>query len=205
MHCYTYSNDDCTNFANSLSFLLLLLSLGVPYTITLQRGQTYIVTALDLTGTLVQSDKPVAVFGSVQCTDIPTTKVACDHIVEQIPPSTSFGTKFFILPFKLYVYACVCMCAYACVTCYVTTNSNMVLSINRRTGGDIVRVVARTDGTVITRNGATVGTINAQKFQEFDIPSSVPTVITTSKPALVMHYMKSMDIHTRSCSRSLSA
>lgn len=35
-----------------------------------------------------------------------------------------------------------------------------------------------------------MGTINARGFQEFDIPSSIPTVITTSKPALVMHYMK---------------
>ena len=48
----------------------------------------------DLTGSVVTSDKPVAVFGGSSCTLRPFNRVACDHIEEQVFPFNTWGTSF---------------------------------------------------------------------------------------------------------------
>jgi hypothetical protein len=48
----------------------------------------------DLTGTVITSDKPVAVFGGAACTLKPYDRVACDHIEEQIFPFSTWGQNF---------------------------------------------------------------------------------------------------------------
>ncbi len=48
----------------------------------------------DLTGTVITSDKPVAVFGGTQCLIKPYNRVACDHVEEQIFPFNTWGTSF---------------------------------------------------------------------------------------------------------------
>lgn len=48
----------------------------------------------DLTGTIVESDKPVAVFGGAACTLRPYNRAACDHLEEQIFPFDSWGKRF---------------------------------------------------------------------------------------------------------------
>ena len=64
------------------------------FNVSLNEGQVYQHTGdpADLTGTIVTADQPVAVFGGVQCVNIPSSYGACDHIVEQMPP-TSAGAK----------------------------------------------------------------------------------------------------------------
>jgi hypothetical protein len=74
---------------------------GAPFTITLDQGQAYQLQATgrgDLTGSLVTSSAPVAVFGSVQCANIPTTCTACDFIAEEIPPVATWGKSFIAAP-----------------------------------------------------------------------------------------------------------
>jgi hypothetical protein len=47
----------------------------------------------DVTGTVVQSDKPVAVFGGHSCAMVPNSDYgACDHLEEQLPPLAAWGT-----------------------------------------------------------------------------------------------------------------
>ena len=72
---------------------------GQSYTVTLNRLQTYqIESSLDLTGSRVVSDKPLSVFASHECTDVPGGVTACDHLFEQVPPTSTWGRFFFLVP-----------------------------------------------------------------------------------------------------------
>jgi hypothetical protein len=76
------------------------------YGITLNKGQTYQLRntndfANDLSGTLIAADKPISVFGSHQCAAIPdSTKLFCNHLVEQLVPINRAGYQFLTMPFK---------------------------------------------------------------------------------------------------------
>ncbi|MBI5481292.1 MAG: IgGFc-binding protein [Deltaproteobacteria bacterium] len=48
----------------------------------------------DLTGTEIQADRPVAVFGGHACTFVPFNKWACDHLEEQLFPVTAWGKRY---------------------------------------------------------------------------------------------------------------
>jgi hypothetical protein len=51
----------------------------------------------DLTGTIVISNKHIAVFGGHECAFVPLTMPdnTCNHLVEQLPPTASWGKHFF--------------------------------------------------------------------------------------------------------------
>jgi hypothetical protein len=72
------------------------------FRIVLNKGQTYQVKFNgDLTGTRVLSNNyPIAVFSGVLCTYVPKNIPACDHLYEQIPPSSAWGYKYGIVPLK---------------------------------------------------------------------------------------------------------
>jgi IgGFc binding protein/Divergent InlB B-repeat domain/Bacterial Ig-like domain (group 1) len=114
---------------------------GSPYTINLNQGQTYLLrntdpAPADLSGTLIQSSKPIAVFGGHQCANIPQGFFACDHIVEELPPTTAWGKNFVSMP------------------------------LATRTGGDTFRILASEDATTVMLNGATVATLNRGQLYE---------------------------------------
>ena len=114
---------------------------GVPYNIVLNQGQTYLLrnTASfpsDLSGTLILSTKPIAVFGSHQCANIPRGEVACDHIVEELPSTASWGKNFITVPLKT------------------------------RRNGDTFRFLASQNATEVRVNGALVATLNRGQFFE---------------------------------------
>jgi RHS repeat-associated protein len=73
---------------------------GVPYSIVLNQGSVYQLRAgiakTDLSGSIISSDKPVAVFGGNECVFINGT--FCDYIVEQLPPVNAWGTAFVNMP-----------------------------------------------------------------------------------------------------------
>ena len=48
----------------------------------------------DLTGSLITTDQPVAVFGGHNCTFIPFDKWACDHLEEQLFPLGVWGKRY---------------------------------------------------------------------------------------------------------------
>lgn len=82
---------------------------GVPFVVQLNEGEVYQVRAAgsadDFTGTIVRGTvnngacRPFAVFSGVDCTNIPSTCYACDHIYEQNFPVETWGTDFFVAPF----------------------------------------------------------------------------------------------------------
>ncbi|WP_051911355.1 PKD domain-containing protein [Methylomicrobium agile] len=117
-------------------------------------------TAADLTGSAVISSKPVSVFGGHQCGVVPARALACDHLVEQIPPIDTWGTSFLTTP------------------------------LATRTGGDIFRILAAKNGTKVDIDGKTVAKLKRGKFKQVDLASGSFHQITTSGPALVVQYSK---------------
>ncbi|HEX5024051.1 MAG TPA: Ig-like domain-containing protein [Agriterribacter sp.] len=114
---------------------------GVPYNIVLNQGQTYLLrntdaAPQDLSGTLITSNKPIAVFGGMQCANIPSGYYACDHIIEQLPPTTAWGKNFISVPLKT------------------------------RTRGDTFRFLASANGTTVEVNGTIVATLNKGQLFE---------------------------------------
>ena len=135
---------------------------GVPYSVTLNRGQTYQFISegfAAVTGSTVSATQPVAVFaGSVQ-SQVPAGVQAADILIEQVPPLNTWGTTFVTNPLK------------------------------DRPGGDTYRVLAAQDGTEVRFNGALVTTLNQGAF--FEGVLTAATVIETSGPALVARYANS--------------
>jgi len=71
---------------------------GVPQMVTLNRGDVLEVAAFsgDLTGSTVQSDKPIQVIAGHYCTYLPATVPACDHIEESMFPVDTLSNKYLV-------------------------------------------------------------------------------------------------------------
>jgi hypothetical protein len=68
---------------------------GQPITYNLSKGQYVQVTqAAELTGSAIQSNKPVAVFGGSACMNVPVDTTACDTGQQQIPPVRALGSEY---------------------------------------------------------------------------------------------------------------
>ncbi|XP_023931784.1 uncharacterized protein LOC106153735 isoform X3 [Lingula anatina] len=136
-------------------------------TIVLRLGsyQTFQAQAFgDMTGARVSSDKPIAVFSGNIRTIVGNESNYRDHLVEQLPPVNTWGQEFFTVPTP------------------------------GRTVGDIFRIVASNDGTVVTVSGngndETVN-LNRGAFAERSFPSNVYTHMTSTHPILVVQFTKS--------------
>jgi hypothetical protein len=160
-------------------------------TITLQAGQTFSYrepgTRNDanrrlntMSGRLITSTKPVAVFSGNERTRMPSAREFpgslalvgsnpvgnTDHAVSQLVPTSGWGSEFVAVRFP-------------------RTNPQ----------GDIVLIVADTDGTEVSIDGERVATLDAGEFEHIRVmpkPTSgtfASAVIQTSHPAQVFHFM----------------
>jgi RHS repeat-associated protein len=123
-----------------------------PFTIQLNQGQTYQLRNIqedsqlsltsttgppvDFTGTVVTSDKPVAVFGAHDCADVPNGSLYCNSLVEQLPPTNLWGQNFVTMP------------------------------LASEYNGDVFRFVAQTDGTHVQVNHQEVAVLGKGQFFE---------------------------------------
>ena len=83
------------------STLNVNVSDGDVTSLTLSKSETvYIRSEGDLTGTVIHSDRPLSIFSGSTCTVVPFPKPQCDHLVEQIPPVSTWGTRFVTVPLK---------------------------------------------------------------------------------------------------------
>ena len=81
---------------------LLQIRRGFSGVLTGQAGQTILIkNPDDLTGTIIESNKPLSVFTGHECGLVPVPLTACDHLVEQIPPHVTWGKTFFTAPLGL--------------------------------------------------------------------------------------------------------
>lgn len=141
----------------------------VPYTITLGQGQTYLLrnsdpTPADLSGTIITSDKPIAVLGGHAMANIPQGSSSpgtslygfADQLVEQLPSVDTWGRRFETMPFAT------------------------------RLQGDTFRFLAARDATTVRVNGAVVATLNRGQVHEMLLTG--PAEITADQPILVAQY-----------------
>ena len=71
---------------------------GSSYTVTLNRHQTFLLSSrMNLTGSKVVSNKLIAFFSGHECADVPVGVGYCDHLVEQLPPTLTWGREFFVV------------------------------------------------------------------------------------------------------------
>lgn len=119
---------------------------GSQQIITLNKMETFLFASngnnIDISGTVIESDKPVAITSGVQCANIPVGTTACDHIVEMMPPINAWGNSFITHP------------------------------LARRTRGDLIRVMASTDNTEVKINGALVATLASGTFHDSILQTS---------------------------------
>lgn len=139
---------------------------GSAIDVTLQAGETYKFAggAANLTGSFVISDKPVAVFGGNECTQVPIGVPYCDNLIEQMIPISSLSTTYLL-----------------------TASQGSDLAVS---DSDLVRVIATEDGTEVTVNGVIVATLNAGDFYEFSLASNTGAAVVASAPVMVAQYLK---------------
>jgi hypothetical protein len=115
----------------------------------------------DLTGTTLEADQPVAVFGGHVCAFVPWDARACDHLEEQMPPIETLGRDYVGAP----------------------------MGDGSLADTNLVRVVAGTDDTRVMTEGALgSGTLNAGEFIEFE--ATRPFRISATQGVLVAQYLR---------------
>ena len=163
----------------------ILVNAGEQVTITVNQLQTAQFNSdMDLTGTIIESDKPISVFVGHECGQVPTGQTACDHLVEQIPPDTTWGTQFFTAPLDV-------------------RESGEHYRVGSVVHNNQVTVTCTTEGqsSPSQQITQTLPLQNDQNYMEFDTVGDAPDGVTpsyrreyccieTTKPAIVMMYSK---------------
>ncbi len=121
----------------------------------------------ELTGTLINASAPVAVFSGNHCTSVPLTQAACDHVEEQLFPTTTWGRTYAVTPFR-----------------------------DRPTNvAHLIRIVAQRDGVTLTFDGIAAPSacnrmLNQGQFCEFE--TMTPFQVTGSQPIMVAQFMRGL-------------
>lgn len=143
---------------------------GTPINIVMNRGDVYLVQSAtrlnsDLTGSLIESDRAIAVISGHERTEIPAgvelfngNSPSRDHLVEQMPPVSAWGDSAFVIPFA--------------------TSEKP----------DLVRIISAEDNNTISVNGVVVATLNAGDFYEITALNGVAQIQGTN-PILVGQYL----------------
>jgi len=141
---------------------------STPTTATMQPYDVFVVTATNagqsLTGTRVESDQPIGIFGGNACTQVPYGTSYCDHLEQQIFPRQAIGTTYIVAKSHARTY------------CNVP---------------DRIRILSDTDGNQIHFDPAITApiTLNAGQWQELSLDQSV--AITATNPVLVGQFLRS--------------
>ncbi len=139
-------------------------SAGTPYTITLNRGQTYLEygkNTLDITGSLIEdlSGKPFVLYSGTKCVNIPLGCAACDVLMEQMIPLSALGKKYLLAP----------------------------LSTASVTPSYTYRIIGTKDNTYIDINGTRVDTLSKGEIRHKNNESSA-ICIDATEPIMVVQY-----------------
>ncbi len=141
---------------------------GVPFRVTLQKGQTYQVRAVgDLTGTRITTTATAgcssfAVFSGNMYTQVGECDVrnGHDHLYAQMYPTNTLGKNFIVVP------------------------------LENRYNGDIIKFLATQDNTTITAGGQSIQ-LNAGEFLK--VLSDKVLNVHSDKPIAIGQYSRTMD------------
>lgn len=141
---------------------------GVPFTIMLDKGESYQVLSSsynqDLTGTVIEatdssgSCRPFAVFSGSVCVNIPVGCASCDILYDQAIPVAHWGKVYNAVPFDF------------------ATNYTL-------------RILADQNATSYTVNGGAPMTLNAGQFNEINNITDEKCIVS-NKPISVIQYMQ---------------
>ncbi|XP_061196451.1 mucin-5AC-like [Saccostrea echinata] len=140
---------------------------GESFNITLNQYETFQleVNGTDLTGTVIDSSKPVAVFSGAESTVIPSTVCTQDcetqKVIQMLPPTDALGTDFIIPKLQ-----------------------------NRHTF--TYKIVSSEDGTQVTVNGKIVYLPTVGSFKEFETKANTSIAVSSNKPILVVQMTETM-------------
>jgi len=137
--------------------------------VLLNKGQLYQVQSMnqviagqgDLTGSRIFSNRPVAFYSGVKSTSVPFAGRTRDHLYEQIPPTSTWGKEFYVVPLESRV-----------------KDTYRVLAAE---DGTIVRIEG-IDGTA---------TLNKGGFSEFELEHGDACRIISTKRILLAQYCRS--------------
>jgi len=118
----------------------------------------------DITGSYIEADKKIAVFGGHQCTYVPADTPACDHLEHQMFPLRSWGKEYVV-----------------------------VRTRPRGNENDNIRFLASEANTTINWTGGLSGSVVLQAGQHYDIWTSTDFVVTADKPIMVGQILASQD------------
>lgn len=130
------------------------------------RGQTYLVQSTghfpgndDLTGSLLRSNKPIALISGHQMANIDVSMASADHLIEMILPWELWGTKYFELPMT-----------------------------GRTICGDYIRVLSGEDGNQITYSSKVLY-LNAGEWSEIPMDTEATYLVSANhKKFLTIQY-----------------
>ena len=131
----------------------IIVSAGSTYTVSLDAMSTLLLSNTgDLTGTKVMSNKPLSVISGHECGIVPPFEDYCDHMLEQIPPSVTWGKQYMSMPFAkrqsgaLFKILTERPNNQINITCNdVTSNQRNITSLNLTTAGEFVSHIISND------------------------------------------------------------
>ena len=143
---------------------------GTTFSVQLQERQTlYVQDGEDLTGSKVVSSAPISFFTGHECGNVPAGTPECDHLVEQIPPTVTWGNRFLVAP-------------------TATRRSQdliRVIAAEDNTSGNVACVYQDSggDGAILP-----VSIAQAGNLMEFNLSANRYCFLETDKPVLVVQF-----------------
>lgn len=134
------------------------------FSVVLNKGETYKYAggATDLTGSLISSDKNVAVFSGNACANVGGVPY-CDTLLEQAIPTDKLSTQYLL-----------------------TASKGAEITPQNR---DLVRVIATANNTEVKVDGVVVATLNVGEFHEFSLVEASGAKVEASAPVAVAQYL----------------
>ena len=107
--------------------------------ITIQRFQTFYlqVRGGDISGTRITANKPISVYSGHECANVPLSSRPCDMLIEQIPPTDTWGSEIVTIPLKT------------------------------KEGGDIIKIMASQDATRVNVTHTNIDDGTVTKSESF--------------------------------------